>query len=118
MEFSAKRSEKEIMDNEIKTMKEWMDVVLAKHREIMGMATMPVAVVTVAEEIQQLIKALEAGNYVCAPEQLCPNTASGEDLDRMASEAGLMRSCSHEWTEYVGATNAFTYCKKCDIKKP
>jgi len=24
--------------------------------------------------------------------------------------------CSHQWTEYVGLREAFTYCKKCDVK--
>lgn len=43
-------------------------------------------------------------------------TATGEELDRMANEAGLMRLCSHEWLEYVGLNECYSYCKHCDQK--
>lgn len=26
-------------------------------------------------------------------------------------------NCNHEWTEYVGFKDSFTYCKKCDQKR-
>lgn len=26
-------------------------------------------------------------------------------------------SCTHEWKEYIGFNDTFTYCSKCDIKK-
>ena len=25
--------------------------------------------------------------------------------------------CTHEWKDYVGIINRFTYCSKCDVKK-
>lgn len=27
------------------------------------------------------------------------------------------KNCLHEWTEYIGFNDSFTYCSKCDIKK-
>jgi hypothetical protein len=52
------------------------------------------------------------------------DTAQGSDLDKLAENFGLKRlpssqpesSCEHEWTEYVGLKECFTYCKKCDQK--
>ncbi len=26
-------------------------------------------------------------------------------------------TCRHDWVEYVGLNEVFTYCKKCDAKK-
>jgi hypothetical protein len=70
------------------------------------------------ETLRYLIKALEAGNYSVNPNDLFPNTASGEALDKMASDYDAIpsRGCFHEWVEYVGLSECYSYCKKCDKK--
>lgn len=56
------------------------------------------------------------------------NTASGEDLDKMAHEFDVLRRtvpsgsiskliCEHSWTTYEGLISKFDYCEKCDLKR-
>lgn len=58
-----------------------------------------------------------------------PDTASGDQLDRIAwsvanqefrTATGTVRheECKHKWKYYYGFTDSFEYCSKCDIKKP
>jgi len=32
-------------------------------------------------------------------------------------ENSVEQQCVHDWKEYVGIINRFTYCSKCDVKK-
>jgi len=66
------------------------------------------------EQIQSLIKALEAGSYNAAPGQL---VGGGPLIDEGELKKWPKISCSHEWTTYVGFTDTYEYCKTCDEKK-
>lgn len=61
-------------------------------------------------------------------DQFFVDTASGDQLDRMAmsvanqefrTEIGTKRheECNHKWKFYYGLIDSFEYCTKCDIKK-
>ena len=32
-------------------------------------------------------------------------------------EVVINQECTHDWKEYVGIINRFTYCSKCDVKR-
>lgn len=45
------------------------------------------------------------------------------DWERLENEGSYIPgttpdSCQHEWVEYYGLKETFTYCKKCDKKQP
>lgn len=75
-----------------------------------------VSMTSFEETLQSLIKALEAGNYNANPADLFPNAASGKQLDKMYETIGLGDNCQHEYVEYVGLSECYSYCKKCDAK--
>lgn len=40
------------------------------------------------------------------------------ELDLESSSLELdIKSCIHDWTEYVGFTDIYLFCKKCDVKQ-
>jgi len=41
----------------------------------------------------------------------------GADLPRTAANKATETACNHDWTEYVGLLESYTYCKSCDMKK-
>lgn len=55
-------------------------------------------------------------------ESLSIQTASSEDLDRLANDYGVIRkpafvSCQHEWATYNSGFTMYEYCKHCGEKK-
>ncbi len=57
---------------------------------------------------------------------MCSSTASEADFYELLAEYNALtkesakeptKACYHEWTEYIGLNEVFTYCKKCDAKK-
>jgi hypothetical protein len=71
------------------------------------------APVDYTDTLKQLVKALEAGGYSQHPS---PMTLTPLDFGGNYS-ISPPNECAHEWTEYVGYSEAFTFCKKCDKRK-
>lgn len=73
------------------------------------------------EELQNLIKALEAGNYNGMPSEIAAGALSIEPIDfsKLEEEAVSLQfdGCAHKWVTYTGFNDSFEYCKKCDKKK-